>query len=194
MANEPINDDLVTIKIVTTLGEAEIAAAVLEDNGIRAFVPNANASAVMPHLFTAINTWGVKVQVMARDAQAAGEVLGLDDRIEGDAENIDDDAPEPDEPTADQYARRAKNAACIGLLFTPILFYSIYCAFKASVAKYIAPPRNRTRYRLNMLVALVILLLHVAIWVMVAYMFSRPDAYMPGPGIPIEGHPIHISL
>ena len=75
MHDEPVNEDLVTIKTVTTLGEAEIAAAVLEDNGIRAFVPNANASAVMPHLFTAINTWGVKVQVMARDAEAAAEKI-----------------------------------------------------------------------------------------------------------------------
>ncbi len=196
MVNEPINDDLVTIKSVSSLGEAEIIAAFLDDHGIQAFIPNANTTNMLPHMFSAINAWGVKVQVLQHDVEAAAEVLGLDARLDGEAEDVDDDAPEFDddapkfdEPPADHYARRAKIAAYIGLLFTPILFYSIYCVFNASVAKHIAPPRNRNRYRLNMLVALVILLLHVSLLVLVAYIFSRPDAYMPGHGIPID-HPI----
>ena len=102
MPGEPINDNLVTIKTVTTLGEAEIVAAVLSGNGIPAFVPDAHASAVMPHMFTAINTWGVKVQVMARDAQAAAEVLDLDEQGESESEDIREATPEVEEPLSDQ--------------------------------------------------------------------------------------------
>ena len=75
MTDEPINDDLVTIQSYSSTPEAQVACSVLRNAGIDAFVPNTNATDMLPHLFKAINPAGVKLLIKAEDAQVAAKVL-----------------------------------------------------------------------------------------------------------------------
>jgi hypothetical protein len=67
-------DELVTVATYPDVAEAQLAKERLELEGVRAFVIDAQTAGVMPFLASA--TGGVRVQVDARDATRAREILG----------------------------------------------------------------------------------------------------------------------
>ena len=102
MADQPINDELLTIGTFPTFEEAEIAAALLDDHGIPAFIPDSHASAMMPHIFSTINKWGAKVQVLARDAEEAGKILEQAESSDPLAEEVLPEDASPNDLNSDQ--------------------------------------------------------------------------------------------
>ncbi len=67
-------DDLVTVASFPDVPEAQLARERLELEGIQAFVADALTAGVMPYLTG--STGGVRLQVGAKDAERAREVLG----------------------------------------------------------------------------------------------------------------------
>jgi hypothetical protein len=66
-------DELVTVATYPDVAEAQLAKERLELDGIRAFVIDAQTASLMPFLTS--STGGVRVQVDAKDAERAREVL-----------------------------------------------------------------------------------------------------------------------
>jgi len=66
--------DLVTVASFPDVAEAQLAKERLENEGIRAFVFDAQTAGVMP--FLTPGAGGVRVQVSPADEQRAREVLG----------------------------------------------------------------------------------------------------------------------
>jgi len=101
--------------------EAEMARGLLESNGIEALLRDEGLVGVHPWLSNAIG--GVKVVVLAEDAQRAREILGEDAGPASASTALElVDPVELDSSAADVLAARALNAAGIGLLvFPPVL-------------------------------------------------------------------------
>jgi hypothetical protein len=67
-------DELVTVASFPDVPEAQLARERLELEGVQAFVIDALTAGVMPYL--AGSTGGVRLQVVAKDAERAREILG----------------------------------------------------------------------------------------------------------------------
>lgn len=68
-------DDLVTVTSFSDVAEAQLAQERLEQEGVAAFVVDAQMAGVMPYL--ANSTGGVRVQVKPSDLERAREILQL---------------------------------------------------------------------------------------------------------------------
>lgn len=66
-------DELVTVATFKDLPEAQLAQERLELEGVRAFVMDGQAGAVMPYL---AESMGIRLQVEPQDAEKAKEILG----------------------------------------------------------------------------------------------------------------------
>ncbi|MCI0462441.1 MAG: DUF2007 domain-containing protein [Gemmataceae bacterium] len=142
--------NLTTVATFNTPHEAELAKNLLEQEGITAYL--ADAEAVGMNWMMGVGLGGVKVQVAEADAPRAGAILrvrrrrratqddyGVKDRVRSserlrprvDPAEEDEEHDEP-EPEANADATRAWRAAVIGLLVLPPLlhFYSAFLLFK----------------------------------------------------------------
>jgi hypothetical protein len=108
-----MSDELVTIATVPTPLAAEQLRMVLEAEGIRAAISDAEVAGMNWMLSNAIG--GVKVLVLAKDAERAVAVLVA---AEGNGEEMDSDE-EADEKEKDKAAERALNRGSTSLQTTP---------------------------------------------------------------------------
>ena len=130
-------DKLVTIATFRTLIEATEVKDRLEAAGVRAVLADVAAVGMAWHLTSAFG--GIKLQVMAADADRATSILGAQSEASiGDAESWADTTGEAidgeeDEAYEEEYespsselADRAFRAALLGLIFLPLQFYSVW--------------------------------------------------------------------
>ncbi|MHC4507992.1 MAG: putative signal transducing protein [Planctomycetota bacterium] len=130
-------DKLVTIATFSALVEASMARDQLDAEGVRAVLADAETVGMAWHLTGAFG--GIKLQVMAADADRAISILRADDTTSSsDAESWqdatgEDFARESDRAYEDEYeyptnelVDRAFRAALLGVLFLPLQFYSVW--------------------------------------------------------------------
>ena len=118
------DDELTTVASFPTTAEAEMARAQLEASGIVAHVGDAMMTTLVSHFGTALG--GARVQVAARDAEEAREVLGMSATASHPFRSQHEGAEPDDETAADARARelaatasRAFRASVVGLFLCP---------------------------------------------------------------------------
>ena len=149
-------DKLVTIATFRTLIEASAVKDRLEAEGVRAVLADVAAVGMAWHLTSAFG--GIKLQVMAVDAERATSLLGAENEASiGDAESWPDTTGqgidgEEDEACEDEYESpsselvdRAFRAALLGLLFLPLQFYSVWLLVHIPAGGEPLSPADRRR-------------------------------------------------
>ena len=102
-----------------TIGEARVAAGLLEAAGIESFVPDETTAGVAPHLSDALG--GYRLQVPRAEVARAREVLASD-TIEDEERESHPEIRHPDDPQPSRRERaaiRAWRAAVIGIVLCP---------------------------------------------------------------------------
>ena len=126
--DEPEDDGLETLIAFSTIGEAQVAAGLLESAGIDVLIADEAVATTAPHWGPAMG--GYRVQVPRSEITRAREVLSADDdgdespsrRVEGFPameEDPDDPRPNPREAAA----LRAWRAAVGGIVLVPVLLH-----------------------------------------------------------------------
>jgi hypothetical protein len=158
----------------TSLGQAEVIAAVLRAEGIDSAVYNANAAATLSHIPYAVNPRGIEVAVPADQAEQAREILSAgppEELADAEEEPARDSSPEA-APSAEDYARYSLRCAVLSILLGPLVVLAIWYFLK-SLRRLPGPgPARRAavRYlwRAVPLVVLAVLLWGVVLWLLVA--------------------------
>ena len=123
MTDDETREGFETLIRFATLGEARVAAGLLESAGIEAFVPDEVTTNVAPHLSNALG--GYRLQVPREDVERARAALAED--VEDDHERSRHrETRDPDDPRPgprEEAALRAWRAAIIGLLLLPPLLH-----------------------------------------------------------------------
>lgn len=147
MARDESHDGFETLIRFATIGEARVAAGLLEASGIEAFVPDEHTTNVVPHMSNALG--GYRLQVPRSDLERARTILAADDGDDDEraahVETRDPDDPRPGPREA--AALRAWRAAIIGLLLLPPLFHLFSLAQLGSVLATPGPLSTRARNR-----------------------------------------------
>ena len=166
MTGEPADHPrLVPVAAATSISQADILRAVLEDAGIPAFIPNENASVVLCHISLAVNPDGILVLVRDEDEQAAREVLKLPAGSDGPPQR---EPAAARETTADEYARMAARSAVFTWLFPPLAVWTVYCIGRAYAVRRQRPPMAPERFDRNILCAV---LFGVAIALVIGFVY-----------------------
>lgn len=172
---EDAREGFETLIRFATLGEARVAAGLLEAAGIEAFVPDEVTTNVAPHLSNALG--GYRLQVPRDDVARARAALAQDDAedderaLHRETRDADDPRPGPREAAA----LRAWRAAIIGLIVFPPLLHLFSLTQLAVVLSSSEPLPAPARWRA--LAALVIDA--VAILVSLALLQALYSPYSP---------------
>mgnify|MGYP006289080401 CR=1 FL=1 len=168
MSNESQSDpnQLVTLTSVGSMPQADVIKAVLEGQGIPAFIQNERASVMLPHLSMALNQGGIVIHVRQCDLDTAREFL------ENYSQAPTSSSKEgSDEETCSRlkYANKAYALSLLGFLCPPFLIGVVYYFFRALSGKNIVPHELREKYRRRMSQAVAFSLLIVACIIVVVF-------------------------
>jgi hypothetical protein len=142
----------VRIAAFTSLAEAELAASVLEADGIDVLLRNEAFASILPHMTNAVG--GVEVTVSPEDVERAKEVLAANDAPRAlndapeDEPDSEDDAVTAESPR-DAMARRAWRSAVLGIVFLPVLLHLYSAALVVTYHLTGGSVAARSRWRIH---------------------------------------------
>ena len=115
--------DFATLISFSTIGEAQVAASLLDAAGIESHVPDENVASTIPHAVPAMG--GYRLQVRREDFARARAVLADDsgDDEEEARPRISDDPDEARPNPREAAALRAWKAAVIGWILLPVALH-----------------------------------------------------------------------
>lgn len=177
-----MSEELVTVATVPDASLAAVLCASLETEGIRAFAANAEIAAMNWALTNAVG--GVHVQVAAKDASRARNLLdeARREQIRSEMdEDEDPDYPEAPPPNArEDLAQRAFRAALMGLIFFPLQFYAIWLLWNVIWEEgELRPAARRSAWLAGLLLIPILTIIAVGTWL--GLRPSRPPVDAPFP-------------
>lgn len=139
-------EDFATLIAFQTIGEAQVAAGLLDAAGIDCAVADEQIATAAPHWGPAMG--GYRLQVRRIDLDRARATLADDSRDEQQDELRASLAGDPDDPRPnprEDAALRAWRAAIIGCLLLPVAFHVYSLTLLARVLRYPHPLSARAR-------------------------------------------------
>lgn len=141
-------EDFATLLSFQTIGEAQIAAGLLDAAGIDCSVADEAIATTAPHWGPAMG--GYRLQVRRADFDRARATLADDSRDEQDAELLASASGDPDDarpnPREDA-ALRSWRAAIVGWILLPIVFHLYSLGLLSTVLRRTEPLTRRARRR-----------------------------------------------
>lgn len=141
-------EDFATLISFHTIGEAQVAAGLLDAAGIDCSVADEAIATAAPHWGPAMG--GYRVQVRRMDLDRARATLADDSRDEQDAELRASVAGDPDDPRPnprEDAALRSWRAAIVGWVLLPIVFHLYSLGLLGTVLRRTEPLTPRARRR-----------------------------------------------
>jgi len=145
MSNGRKLGDFVSVGSYTLLGDARLAEAALEGDGIPVHLEGIEFASALPYMSNAVG--GVTVFVPAAEADRAREILELQGAEPATPEDaaVLDDGDVADEGLRAAAARRAWRAAVLGLVFLPPILHVVSAWHLVAYAREAGPTTARAR-------------------------------------------------
>lgn len=164
MSDSASKDGVVVVAAGANLGEADVIRAVLQSEGIPAFVPAERAANTLSHLQLAVSGYNVRVAVARRDAERAVAVLREHRPPDDPSWSADQEEQAAAPAPADEAARLAARSAIYSLFFPLFSLLLISWLIRAARRASAHGVRDRRTYQRRMLLGSLVALTYLILF------------------------------